>query len=887
MFKVETFKDPVIFYNQIEVGMDELHITSISTLAMHMKGLGKVRKKWNVWIYHHFYNALYPVWTDTRTKLEQQRLIRKIIKEHKEEWGEYTSTLLRQVNRINQTFRGLLELNLTTLIDLKDESEITKYYKRIYTYFLQQKEVSKYIEELNKPLTPETLDRCLNHYNTLRLNIPREGYPSVKRIYIYSMDHMEMERLMFLKKLSEAGYEVIFRIPYSEEYSILHSPWLNVYKHFVPQEQWQPIQEQVVEKTSPLKNFLSGKEEAAEGNIKLINHGGIDAVAFKKYLREHPLDKVDMEYIGGQEDLLNEYFRDEIDHNECIKHFYETPLGRFVSELYKLRIEDHSIMMNYPTFITMMTSGIVVLLNDNKVTVSGKDALGLLNELKSYMVGVKTLEDIIGRLQAYKKFEQKSDELDLFQKEVIENNKVKGFLLNPLKAFGFSHNDAYGITEDQLLNLALQLKNIINILLIEASPINNIGNHIEVFKKLLQESQVLTYIEDAATKESYINFFKVLNLQLSKIVVTDLEDISEYIVAMTSVNPKEMEELADLKDLEDEEDGKPLVLIKGLEYICGMNVNGVKNLYLCDLSTTNVNTYVSTREKTVSLFSLEELSTYIMGMENSPHKMTLIKAHKIATACQKEVQNFIKYNMATLLTYYEGNLHIGWIKNLNAYDTKWYLLEIIESLYKTDELEEETSKLEEEFILSVEERREEEPIEVEHLVKELSPLALRDLEECGKRFYYNNILYPHPIYREDFTQRYAFARACRILEGRFMGEENMKRMLYPLFPQWTDTLKDNLLIVDKNNHRSSGNRNMPTYAEFEDVRFANDMIRMQYLWSNKNSTKSKTEESKRKDIEKWAKDSKVSLRTKGEHNCKICPYELLCSDAKLSTKREV
>lgn len=885
MFKVETFKDPVVFYNQIEVGMDELHITSISTLAMHIKGLGEVRQKWNVWIYHHFYNALYPVWTDTRTKLEQQRLIRKIIKEHKEEWGEHTPTLLRQVNRINQTFRELLELNLKALIDLKDESEITKHYKKIYEYFLQQEEVFKYVEELNKPLTPETLDRCLNHYNELRLEIPRQGYPPIKRIYIYSMDHLEMERLIFLKKLSEAGYEVIFRIPYSEEYSVLHSPWLNVYKNFVPKEQWQPIQEHVIEKTSPLKNFLAGKEEVVEGNVKLINHGGVDAVSFKKYLKEHPLHREDMEYIGGQEDLLNEYFRDEIDHSESIKHFYETPLGRFVCELYKLKFEEDHIIMNYSTFMTMMTSGIVVLLNEKAVVASGKDAMGMLNELKSYMVGVRTLDDIIERLQAYKRFEEKSGDLDQLQKEVIEGNRVKGFLLNPLKAFGFSNNGEYNITVEQLVELGQQLKGIINTLLKESSPIVNMNTHIEAFKKLLQDSQVLTYIEDTVTRKIYADFFTVLNLQVSKLVITDLEDISEYIVATTSINPKEIEELAELKDKDDKEDDKKLILIKGLEYICGLNVNGVKNLYLCDLSTINVNTYVSKRENTLSLFSLEELLTYIMGMENSVQKTTLIKAQKIAETCKKEIQSFIKYNMATLLTYYEGNLHIGWIKNLNAYDTQWYLLEIIESLYKTEQVNETTSKLEEEFILSPEEEVNEEPIQVEYLVKELSPLALRDLEECGKRFYYDNILYPHPIYREDFTQRYAFARACRILEGRLMGEENMKHIIYPLFPQWTDTLKDNLLIVDKDKHRNTGNRNMPTYSEFQDIKFLDDMIRMQHLWSFKNSTKNKTEQSKRASIEKWAEESKHELKTKGEHNCGICPYQLLCSNAQFKINK--
>ena len=73
-----------------------------------------------------------------------------------------------------------------------------RYDKKLYAYFLELPEIKKYKEELNKSLAPECIAEYLNQYNTSRLNIRREGYPPIKRIYVYSMDYMEMLKILLL-----------------------------------------------------------------------------------------------------------------------------------------------------------------------------------------------------------------------------------------------------------------------------------------------------------------------------------------------------------------------------------------------------------------------------------------------------------------------------------------------------------------------------------------------------------------------------------------------------------------------------------------------------------------------------------------------------------------
>lgn len=875
MFRVETFKDPVVFYNQIKVGMDELHITSIPTLAMHIKGLGETKQKWNIWIYHHFYNAIYPKWNSIHTKLEQKRLIRKLIKVHRSEWESHTTTLLKQVERINETFRELIELDLEELKDIRDESELTKCYKKLYAYYLEQPEVKHYREELHQALTTELIAERLNHYNETKLNIPRQGYPPIRRIYIYSMDYMDMCRIIFLEKLREAGYEVIFRIPYSEEYPSLHKCWEKVYEHFVPKAEWQFVQEDITEKTSPLKNFLEGKPVGEPSDLKVYDHQVVDPVTFKRYLREHPMDRRKQEYIGCQDEQLNDYFRDEIHRNAQIKHFYETPLGRFVNELYNLKIEDESIRMEYNTFITMMTSGVITLKVGEKI-IAGKKALGLLNELKPYMEGIHSLEEILKRLVMYKALNKRANEFEVFDQEEAEKSRVKGFLLNPLRTFGFVHNEAYEITVEELLQLSDRLEQVIKSLLVTYSPLENMGQHIETFKALLIESKMLEVIEDSLTLKSYQCFFSLLNNELVNTKIEDLEDMREYIVAFTTVNPQELE------GLEEEAKTEELLLMKGLEHMVSMNVNGVERVYLCDLSTSNMKAYVNGRQRSNSLFSTEDLGQYIRLLENGMLKDQLLKQLKIVTACKKEVQSFIKYDLATLLTYYQGELHLGWIKNLTAYDTEWYLLEVITSLYHTEVIGTGEVQLAEDFILQEEAVREVSiDMPLEQIVKEISPLALKDLEHCSKRFYYNNILYPHPIYREDYMQRLAFGVICKLLDGQMRGMENVKRYIYPLFPQWTETLKENLVETDpyKRNFRQG-------YGEFDGINYPAEMVRVQCLGSFDTKPKSNITHDKQVKLQKWLDANPQKLQAEAGTGCMRCSYQLLCKESEFAVDRE-
>ena len=100
MFKVEKYTNPVTFYNTLEIQSDELHLTSIPVLAMHLKDQAVAKRayhlRWHVYIYHHFYCMFYPNYSNKKWQLDLQQVIRRLIIEH-DMFNDYQERLLKQV----------------------------------------------------------------------------------------------------------------------------------------------------------------------------------------------------------------------------------------------------------------------------------------------------------------------------------------------------------------------------------------------------------------------------------------------------------------------------------------------------------------------------------------------------------------------------------------------------------------------------------------------------------------------------------------------------------------------------------------------------------------------------------------------------------------------
>lgn len=920
MFKVETYNNPVEFFNTLEMRYDELHITSIPTLAMHLKKLAKAKDNilmWNVWIYHHFYRAAYPRWNSINKQLRQKQIMRKLLNEFPHENKQTQHVLSKQVDELTKAFRFWIEIGMTEFKTEANDTELEKAYSILYKHFLEEPECQHMIKELSISLEEKDLIERLNTYNKRYLKNKAADYQSIKYIYVYCMDLLEPARVKFLKKLEEAGYEVIFRIPDDKDYPNLHECWQNLYEKLVPREVWQVLQE--TGKTSMLQCFLEGKmvEDLPKSVIKY--HEQSEPTLFKRYLREHPMEKqehlgaLNREYVACMTDEINEYFRDEIYHKEEIKHFYDTPLGKFINIIYGLKkVGEDDFRLDYASFMDLMVSGLVTIKGRGETLVNGNRAIGLLSDLESYMDGVKSLNEIVKRMETYRLLNSMSDEFEELGRSKADRNRVKRYLQNPLRALGYINHNKYDLTSNQLYELTLKLKEIIHELLVNTAPHVALKAHLDKVRAYLEESRLLEVIkssskealqddfsqdkslqeksvQDEGTSEKVVGnealakaydiFNQVIKERLQHVTIEQPEDMKDYIGIMTKLASAE-------------EQGGNVLLVKSFEHLPALCVNGVKEIYLCDLSTKHMNAYIESRSQIGHLMNLSDLKKYVRRLPEGAHREELLQLLSLGEVSSYHVQNFIKYNLTSLLTYYEGELHLGWIKNMAPYDTEWYLLGIIRNLSTVEKVEEkdrlagmlddEVLEKEDMFTKGTEVKEVEKDIDIEYIARQLSPLAWRDLKSCSKRFYLANLLNHYPVYLEEFTQREYFAQLCRLLEDTQGGKEAVRELVFPLFPQWSDALKQNL--VETHYGKKLGN-----YVLFDNVHFPEDMLSIQYFRATSQDIKEmrgRTLTDKTNKLRKWLGENQEGLQTSPSKGCYLCPYQMVCQEGRLAIERE-
>ena len=80
---------------------------------------------------------------------------------------------------------------------------------------------------------------------------------------------------------------------------------------------------------------------------------------------------------------------------------------------------------------------------------------------ESYFDSVKTLNEIIDRINKLKDLEVINEIFEDQIKTRIKDNDKKKFLSNPFRAFGYNNTDRYNITLNYMLEVTLKLKRFI------------------------------------------------------------------------------------------------------------------------------------------------------------------------------------------------------------------------------------------------------------------------------------------------------------------------------------------------------------------------------------------------------------------------------------------
>lgn len=886
MFQVETYQNPVTYFNNLTVGYDELHLSSAPTLAMLLKDHNRDQLE-NIWIYHHFYNALYPKWNGVLTRLYFKRVLRNILEEYEDQAPKYITVLKKKISDVLDTFRFFIELGMDCIVANEKDGFKNQLLLQIYKVFCQHEELQEYFNELNSLETPEQLCSRLNFWAAEELEISAPKLEFIRKIYVYNLDYIEPNRLVFLQKLEQMGIEIIFRIPYYPTCNRINQGWKNIYEKLVPFEQWS-IDDQICDPLSNnvLLDYLEGKEivGTAKRTQNIHYHHFSEPTFFKEYLEQNEIVRNVREYVAFSDADLNTYFRDEILKNVSLQHFFETAAGKFIQALYETQYEEGKIRLDYSTYVKCMVSGWVQIDGTTEGKISGKDAVSLLQDLEPYMQGVQTLEEILYRIEQLKLLQEASSVFEDLARSKTDRNYVKRYLSNPLRVFSYVNATQYSITVNQLKELTEQFKVMIENLL-SGYPNISVKDHFEKLTGYWEEiKKIPQQLQQQSVLKVYAQFEKALYTSIDEEMLATPEEIKELLYVLSCSRIEESEKYID----EPSRDGGDVILIKGIEHVIGLCAYQGEKLFFPDLSTINMNHYLQSRKHLTPFLSYELLEEYINRMEQREEKDRLLHYVRVGKTAEKNSAELMKFALFIAFTFYNGELHVGWIQNLNDYDSECNMLKIIKNLYGL-EIQEVEQRLNEDelFTETVQQQGSDESPSIQKIAESLSPAAWKDLEYCDKKFYLSNIASHYPIYTEDFHQRLAFGHIAKMFEQQAFGRERVRQVLFPLFPQWSTALKENIV----SNYRSQSLQNN---HKFQNVFFPKDLIGLQILFSRRKQGEKRKEiqvdfdhlDQKEQWMNEWSKHiTETNIPAQSGQHCTMCPHLFICKEGEFTVDR--
>ncbi len=884
MFKVETYENPVKYYNNLNIKDDELHILSFSALTLFLKEKN-TNNVINIWTYEDLILALYPNWYSPINDLRMEIILLQILDKFKK--NNSALSMKKDIKHLLDAYKYLIEIGIINIEEDNMENINEIVFVKAFNEFYSNKLVKEFSQELKARNSVEEVTFKIKEYGKDKYNFIGQNLNRINKVYIHGMNRLDMRRMTLFNRMDWMDMDIIFRIPYYDGYKSLNEGWYKLYENIANPKKWKRVY-QDKEKDYRGKryiDFLEGKEINLEDdrleNLTYIKFS--EPVELKKYLNDYPLKPKEREYFSFCNDELNKYIRDEVrnfnieDENYNIKgkHIFEYPIGKFLYYLYNCKVEDGKVLLDYPSFVECITSGWVnVTDKNNGYQIYGYDAEVFLKDLEPYMADIESLEDIIHRLNSLKELNEASNIFDEQSLETTGNNRIKKYLSNPLKVFPYVNLSRYYLNIDDLIELTNKFRKMV----------------LEIFNT----DEEFFYLR---------NHFKKINIYW--------EEIDENIKSIYDGKlRKRLEKALKFPYREDEAGNRELTrelirlnlglaagkgdvyALKSFNQVEGFIVNKTEKLTLLDLSTKSMTKYITMNKALPSYLNFERLEKYI-GNIKTPQGVNLKKVMKISKVNDHYIQYFIKYSIFNLLNFHKGEIVLGWVDNLNEYDGELNTLKIIKNIY--DPIEDmvyfgDENTVTDEILAKILSLKKPSYTEVnsKNIYKEISPVGWRDLDFCAKKFFYSNILGPNPIYFSDFHQRLAFSAIAVLFSQQAKGIEKVKEYLFPLFPQWTETAKENMLYT-------SYKRNLKERIEHQNVYFPKHMSDIQLLRSKYVVTKRwKIRHSYNKGVinsKEWSEifrneilDEQVQS-SPGLH-CNMCPHNLVCLKGEFEIDRD-
>ena len=825
MFKVKYYQHTRNYYESFSIHGGEVHLTQSASFANYLRKICQIDDQ--VFGYKSFVEKIFPNWTDPHTEIYLLSAIRDFILS--EAPAKNKSTFEKRTRDFYLAVRFALEMGVTKLFEvpLLSLSEEQKFLISLLNHITNDEVVISYLQE-RATLTKEKIAERLN-------------LKEVHTIVVHHFDYIDAQRMMMFYLLHQIGLEVIFHIPFHPNAQGVYKTWKEIYQRVANCEykNWECVESSYPTKGAKFAQYLDDSFPSMTDPLQGIQFYSFEhPTSFKEYVKQYPIKENENEIIASYEEDLNLY-TDLVKSN----HFFATPYGKFLLSLQNCQKTSEGIKITYDDYVNMMTSGWV-----RYGHINGTKVLTLLVDLRDYMDGVQNFPEIMERLHTLVELQEVSQVFDEEAKDQAGRNQLKKYLSNPFRSFPYVHQSRYDITIKQLIECTKDLARKVNRLLLAEGEKRNVKQYLRDLYTIY--STVSEEWNDQAKKT------------MEKLFSISLPDHWEF-------TKEEMYHLLTLYLGSNEEKEDEIIL--NFDQLVGKTLSG-KNIHVTGLS---FKTFPWSTPKIPILLTHTWLKECIKRAFIGVNQKTRLNALLVDYYSKNVTRHKALYTIYHLLAYGQGEITFSYIKDLHENDGPSIYFTILEDLYMENDHQ---LEIKEEF--HWEEPSQQEEIDSVDALTEFPDLLWLDSDFCYRKFFLNAFIEHHPIYESDFHQQLAFSFIGKLLSEQGDGEELFKETIFPLFPQWTNAHKQNLL--DKNIVFG-----LRTYKTYENIYYPKAMNRLQILaskyivtkkWKAKHQYENETfkMEDHIKEFLKNTGDFEVQA-TSGQH-CRMCPYLHVCKD---------
>lgn len=867
MYKIETHDNSRDYFKSLNIEKDSIYITPTTSFSNMLKELSNVSKedKWRVIDIEKLTKALYGNWIDILNQISIRSKVREIILELMEEISE--EDVLDELKYLEDNIVILMsDINFLVQTNLSDfnysKSSITK--KTIQLIYNRLIKTQVYKDISNEILNPIM---AMNFYKKL------EGYSggTPYRIYFYNINNVDLNRWLITELLKQAGFEVIFRIPYFHGLSVTNKSWDMVYGNKQIFD-WSKVTKNSSTnyRDSKFINFLEGHSNVIERDEKVITKTYAEVSDFRRAFNDNKVITFYKDSLGSCKNNIN---IDNEDALNTIDHCFQTTIGRFLMNLYSCNVEENIVHMDFNLYRELITSGWIEYKGWNGIRLGE-----YLSKNDGYFNGVSTIDEIIDRINALKDLE---DVNEIFEDQVkirVKKDGQKKFLSNPFRAFGYNNLEDYNITVNYMLQLTIRLKNFILKAFENNNGLIDISTHFEMLRLAFRNTYIIETHRSGSKIEVEVTtrVFGVLNNLdrfPKKMHKDDIVDLFSILLKLKKPEGDNNREEADFS----------IDQLEGIIHRNRMvNKSGEEIIYISDLSYKAYEKYTNNKYVVGKILNDEDFEDIFETSLVGKHKEMVVNALNFRKISIKSTEAYLKFIFANLFINFNGVKELSWISGLRNDDSKSIIFKQIETIYENNE--EVNQYLDVDDIVKDEEIKNRNIVsydnkELKKSYEKYSDVAYRDLDFCTQKFLYSSVLNPYPIYYSDFHNKLVFSGVISVLKNSMDDSYlNISKFVFPLFPQWKDVVKSNILTCEY------GRKNMRDYKYFDNINYPKNidsvyLLKSKYVvgerWKIKNRYKKGNfngEEFYSEFLKDYLKEDKHNSGT----HCMMCPHVYLC-----------